>query len=129
VREFRTPDAADFEVGKAIGVEIVEVGQKVHVAGRSKGRGFAGSMKRHRFRGQPGSHGCHKKHRAPGSVGASATPARVFKGTRLPGHMGSRRTTVRNLEVIQVVPEQHLLLLRGAVPGPKGGLVEVHPVA
>ncbi len=89
----------------------------------SKGKGFAGGMKRHNFKGQGAAHGTHKKHRAPGSVGACATPARVFKGTRMAGHMGSERVTTLNLEVVMADPERELILVKGAVPGPRGGLV------
>jgi large subunit ribosomal protein L3 len=115
---------ADYELGQEITVEgFAEVG-KVHVTGISKGKGFAGVIKRHNFRGGPGGHGAHF-HRAPGSVGQCATPSRVFKGLRLPGHMGVDRVTVKNLEVIKVDAEQNLLLVKGAVPGGKGALVSV----
>ena len=95
------------------------------MTGVSKGKGFQGVMKRHNFRGQAASHGTHKVHRSPGAIGACATPARVFKGTKLPGRMGGERTTVLNLVVVGVDAERNLLVLQGAVPGPKGGLVFV----
>jgi large subunit ribosomal protein L3 len=100
-------------------------GEKVDVTGISKGKGFTGHMKRHNFKGQGGSHGNHKKHRAPGSIGACATPARVFKGMRMAGQYGNVRTTTLNLEVVEGDAERGLLLVKGAVPGPAGGLVYV----
>lgn len=119
-------DSAAFEPGSTITVEeIFEAGLRADVTGISKGKGFAGVMKRHNFSGQCASHGNHKKHRAGGAIGACATPSRVFKGKRMPGRMGAQRTTVLNLEVVKVLPEEGLILLRGAVPGPKGGLVMV----
>ena len=119
-------DAAVFEPGSTITVdEIFEPGRRADVTGISKGKGFAGVMKRHNFSGQCASHGNHKKHRAGGAIGACATPSRVFKGKSMPGRMGAQRTTILNLEVVKVLPEEGLLLLRGAAPGPKGGLVLV----
>lgn len=119
-------DSAAFQAGSTIKVEeIFEAGLRADVTGVSKGKGFAGVMKRHNFSGQCASHGNHKKHRAGGAIGACATPSRVFKGKRMPGRMGAQRTTVLNLEVVKVLPEEGLILLRGAVPGPKGGLVMV----
>lgn len=124
--EVRVDDVSGFEVGQEIKVEdIFQPGGKADVTGVSKGKGFQGVMKRHNFRGQKASHGAHKIHRAPGAIGACATPARVFKGTRLPGRMGAERTTVLNLAVVGVDAEQGLLLLQGAVPGPKGAVVFV----
>lgn len=124
--EVRVDDVSGFEVGQEIKVEdIFEPGGKADVTGVSKGKGFQGVMKRHNFRGQKASHGAHKIHRAPGAIGACATPARVFKGTKLPGRMGAERTTVLNLAVVGVDAEQGLLLLQGAVPGPKGAMVFV----
>lgn len=124
--EVRVEDVSGFEVGQEIKVEdIFQPGGKADVTGVSKGKGFQGVMKRHNFRGQKASHGAHKIHRAPGAIGACATPARVFKGTRLPGRMGAERTTVLNLAVVGVDAEQGLLLLQGAVPGPKGAVVFV----
>ena len=101
----------------------MSAGDKVDVTAVSKGKGFAGGMKRHNFSGQGASHGNHKHHRAPGSVGACATPARVFKGTRMAGQMGAAKVTTLNLEVVQADAERNLLLLKGAVPGPRGGMV------
>ena len=124
--EVRLPDSDRFEVGQEISVgQVFEVGQKVDVTGTSKGKGFSGVIKRHNFAGQGASHGNHKKHRAPGSIGACATPARVFKGMRMPGRMGNDRVTTLNLEVVGVDVEQDLLLLGGAVPGPKGSYIVV----
>lgn len=119
-------DSTSFQPGSTIKVEeVFEAGLRADVTGISKGKGFAGVMKRHNFSGQCASHGNHKKHRAGGAIGACATPSRVFKGKRMPGRMGAQRTTVLNLEVVKVLPEEGLILLRGAVPGPKGGLVMV----
>lgn len=119
-------DSARFQPGDTIRVdEIFKPGRRADVTGISKGKGFAGVMKRHNFSGQCASHGNHKKHRAGGAIGACATPSRVFKGKAMPGRMGAQRTTVLNLEVVKVLAEESLLLLGGAVPGPKGGLVMV----
>jgi large subunit ribosomal protein L3 len=104
---------------------VFKIGNKADVAGVSKGKGFAGVMKRHNFKGQPASHGNHKSHRAPGSIGACATPARVFKGMKMAGRMGGERVTTLNLEIVAVDSERGLLLLNGAVPGPKGSVVLV----
>ena len=124
--EVRVDDVSEFAVGQEIKVEdIFQPGGKADVTGVSKGKGFQGVMKRHNFRGQKASHGAHKIHRAPGAIGACATPARVFKGTKLPGRMGAERVTVLNLAVVGVDAEQGLLLLQGAVPGPKGAMVFV----
>jgi len=121
--ELRIDDVSAYRVGQELGVELLGAGEKVDVTGVSKGRGFAGTMKRHNFAGQGASHGNHKKHRAPGAVGACATPARVFRGTRMAGRMGGTKVTTLNLEVVQADPERELLLLKGAVPGPRGGVV------
>jgi large subunit ribosomal protein L3 len=121
--ELRVDDSSAYAVGQEINVGILNVGDRVDVTAVSKGKGFAGGMKRHNFKGQGASHGNHKHHRAPGSIGACATPARVFKGTRMAGQMGSQRVTTLNLEVIQADAERDLLLVRGAVPGPRGGVV------
>ena len=124
--EIRLPDTSGFELGQEISVaEVFEAGQRADVTGTSKGKGFAGVMKRHNFAGQGGSHGNHKKHRAPGSIGACATPARVFKGMRMAGRMGNDQVTTLNLEVVGVDSERGLLLLGGAVPGAKGSYVVV----
>jgi large subunit ribosomal protein L3 len=121
--EFRD-EAGELLVGQTVTVETFEPGQRVKVSGTSKGKGFQGTIKRHNFKSGPKSHGSHNV-RAPGSIGASATPSRVFKGLRGPGRMGGGRITQRGLTVVEVLPKDHLLLLRGAVPGPRGGVVEV----
>jgi large subunit ribosomal protein L3 len=123
VAEFRD-EAGELLVGETVTVEAFEAGAKVKVSGVSKGKGFQGTIRRHNFKSGPKSHGSHNV-RAPGSIGASATPSRVFKGIRGPGQMGNERVTQRGLTVVEVRPEDNLLLLRGAVPGPKGGTVEV----
>jgi large subunit ribosomal protein L3 len=124
LREVKVASGASYELGQQITVEGFAEVRKVDVSGISKGKGFAGVIKRHNFRGGPGGHGAHF-HRAPGSVGQCATPSRVFKGLRLPGHMGVDKVTVKNLEVVKVDREQNLLLVKGAVPGGKGALVSV----
>jgi large subunit ribosomal protein L3 len=121
--EFRD-EAGELTVGDTVTVEAFEVGQTVKVSGVSKGKGFQGTIKRHNFGAGPKSHGSHNV-RAPGSIGASATPSRVFKGIRGPGHMGAKRVTQRGLQVVELIPDQNLMLLRGSVPGPKGATVEV----
>jgi large subunit ribosomal protein L3 len=121
--EFRD-EAGELLVGQTVTVEAFEPGQKVKISGTSKGKGFQGTIKRHNFASGPKSHGSHNV-RAPGSIGASATPSRVFKGLRGPGRMGGARITQRGLTVVEVIPAQNLMLVRGAVPGPKGGTVEV----
>jgi large subunit ribosomal protein L3 len=124
--EVRVDDATDYSLGQEITIaDLFEVGGKADVTGISKGKGFSGVMKRHNFKGQPASHGAHKVHRAPGAIGACATPARVFKGKRLPGRMGGEQTTVMNLDVVQMDAERHLLMVRGAIPGPKGAVVVI----
>jgi large subunit ribosomal protein L3 len=121
--EFRD-EAGELTVGETVTVDAFSVGDKVKVAGTSKGKGFQGTIKRHNFNSGPKSHGSHNK-RAPGSIGASATPSRVFKGIRGPGHMGHERVTQKGLTIVDIRPDQNLLLVRGAVPGPRNGLVEV----
>ena len=123
IAEFRG-EAGELSVGDEVTVEAFEPGQKVKVSGVSKGKGFQGTIKRHNFGRGPASHGSHNV-RAPGSIGASATPSRVFKGIRGPGRMGGKRVTQRGLEIVEIVPNDHLLMVRGAVPGPKGATVEV----
>jgi large subunit ribosomal protein L3 len=127
--EFRLADGEgeDIEVGKRIGVDIFEAGQKVDVAGATIGKGFAGGVKRHNFRTQDATHGNSLSHRAPGSIGQCQTPGRVFKGKRMAGQMGNVRRTVQNLEIVRVDAERNLLLIRGAVPGARGGNVIVTP--
>jgi len=121
--ELRLEDTSEYSVGQELAVDILAAGDKVDVTAVSKGKGFTGGMKRHNFKGQGASHGNHKHHRAPGSVGACATPSRVFKGTRMAGRMGGQQVTTLNLEVVEADPERELVLVKGAVPGPRGGLV------
>jgi large subunit ribosomal protein L3 len=123
VREFRD-EAGELQVGETVTVAAFEKGDRVKVAGVSKGKGFQGTVKRHNFSRGPVSHGSHNV-RAPGSIGASATPSRVFPGIRGPGQMGNKRVTQKGLEVVDVIADQNLLLLRGSVPGPKGATVEI----
>jgi large subunit ribosomal protein L3 len=123
VVEFRD-EAGELTLGETVTVEAFEVGGRVKIAGTSKGKGFQGTIKRHNFASGPKSHGSHNV-RAPGSIGASATPSRVLKGIRGPGQMGNKRVTQKGLEVVQIDTEQNLLLVRGSVPGPTGGIVEV----
>jgi large subunit ribosomal protein L3 len=123
IREFRD-EAGELQVGEDVKVDVFEKGQTVKVSGVSKGKGFQGTVKRHNFSRGPVSHGSHNV-RAPGSIGASATPSRVFKGIRGPGQMGNKRVTQTGLTVVDVIPGENLLLLRGSVPGPKGSVVEI----
>lgn len=123
--ELRLDDIGGYEVGQQIDAGILAAGEKVDVTAISKGKGFAGGMERHNFKGQGGSHGNHKHHRAPGSIGACATPGRVFKGTRMAGHLGAAKVTTLNLEVIEADAEKEIILVKGAVPGPRGGLVMI----
>ncbi len=125
VVELRTDDASSYTPGQEIKADVFTPGERADVVGVSKGKGFAGVMKRHGFSGLGASHGTQRKHRSPGSIGACATPSRVFKGMRMSGHMGNARVTILNLEIIQADPERNILLIRGAVPGPNGGLVMV----
>ncbi|MDA8368819.1 MAG: 50S ribosomal protein L3 [Nocardiopsaceae bacterium] len=127
--EVRTSDATEYTLGQEVTAEAFEVGQKVDITGKSKGKGFAGAMKRHGFGGLSASHGTHRKHRAPGAIGGAATPGRVFKGKRMPGRMGNVRKTIQNLTVHAVDAEKGLILVKGAVPGPNGGLVLVRTAA
>ena len=129
VVEIRTDDTSDFELGQEISPELFTSGDLVDVTGTSKGKGFAGVMKRHGFHGVGASHGAHRNHRKPGSIGGCATPGRVFKGLRMAGRMGNVRTTVPRLTVHAVDAERGLLLIRGAVPGPRGSLVLVRSAA
>lgn len=124
LREVRVEDVSAHTPGQVLTVEMFAETKKVDVSGISKGKGFAGVMKRYNFKGGPGGHGSHF-HRAPGSVGQASTPSRVFKGMKLPGHMGSEKVTVRNLEVIKIDSEQNLLIVKGAVPGAKGALLTI----
>lgn len=123
--ELRLDSVDGYSVGQEIKVDLLVAGEKVDVTAISRGKGFAGGMKRHNFNGQGASHGNHKHHRAPGSIGACSFPGRVFKGTRMAGHMGNEKVTTLNLEVVAADPERDLLLIRGSVPGPAGGVVIV----
>ena len=127
--ELRTTDAGEYALGSEVTVEAFEPGQVIDVTGKTKGKGFAGVMKRHGFSGLKASHGVERKHRAPGSIGAGATPGRVFKGVRMAGRMGGLRYTVQNLSIQAVDPERNLILIKGAIPGPKGGLVLLRTAA
>ena len=127
--EIRTDDAASYTLGQELSAELFEAGQSVDVVGTTKGKGFAGVMKRHGFAGVSASHGAHRNHRKPGSIGACATPGRVFKGVRMAGRMGAVRQTTQGLTVHAVDAENGLILIKGAVPGPKGGLVFVRTAA
>jgi large subunit ribosomal protein L3 len=124
VREISVSDPSAYTPGQTLTVEMFEVGERVDISGVSKGRGFTGVVKRWGFRGGRATHGS-MFHRAPGSVGASATPSKIIKGRKMPGHYGNQRVTVRNLEIVDIRPEQHLLIVKGAVPGCRSGLVEV----
>ncbi|WP_205413020.1 50S ribosomal protein L3 [Austwickia chelonae] len=127
--EIRTANADEYTLGQELTVEAFEAGAKVDVSGTTKGKGFAGVMKRHGFAGVSASHGAHRNHRKPGSIGACATPARVFKGVRMAGRMGGVRQTTQNLTIHAVDAEKGLLLIKGAVPGPRGGVVLVRTAA
>lgn len=127
--EIRTSDASEYALGQELTAEVFEAGVKVDVTGTSKGKGFAGVMKRHNFRGLGAGHGTQRKHRSPGSIGGCATPGRVFKGLRMAGRMGHERVTTQNLTVHAVDAEKGLLLIKGAIPGPNGGLVLVRTAA
>ena len=127
--EIRTALAGDYTVGQELAVDTFAAGEEIDVTGTSKGKGFAGTMKRHGFAGVSSSHGAHRNHRKPGSIGACATPGRVFKGVRMAGHMGVDTVTTQNVTVHAVDTERGLILLKGAVPGPKGGLVVLRSAA
>ena len=129
VVEIRTEAVADYTLGQEISPEIFAAGDEVDVTATSKGKGFAGVMKRHGFSGVGASHGAHRNHRKPGSIGGCATPGRVFKGLRMAGHMGAESVTTQNLTVHAVDADKGVILLKGAVPGPKGGLVVVRSAA
>jgi len=124
LREFRVDDPETYELGQEITSDIFDIGDRVTVSGTSKGRGFSGVVKRWGFSGGDTAHGC-RSHKVPGSIGASATPSRVMKGKKLPGRMGYRRVTAKNLMVVEVIRDQNLILIKGAVPGSNGGLVEL----
>jgi large subunit ribosomal protein L3 len=127
--ELRTSDASEYTVGQELGPDVFEAGQTVDVAGTSKGKGFAGTMKRHNFKGVGASHGAHRNHRKPGSIGAGSTPSRVFKGLKMSGRMGGDTVTLQNLTVHAVDVDKGLLLIKGAIPGPIGSLVFVKSAA
>ncbi|SEL06169.1 50S ribosomal protein L3 [Streptacidiphilus jiangxiensis] len=127
--ELRTADASEYTLGQEITAEVFEAGVKVDVTGTSKGKGFAGVMKRHNFKGLGAGHGVQRKHRSPGSIGGCATPGRVFKGLKMAGRMGHERVTTQNLTIHAVDAEKGLLLIKGAVPGPNGGLILVRTAA
>lgn len=127
--ELRTEDASEYTLGQEVNVETFEAGQVVDVIGKTKGKGFAGVMKRHGFHGLRASHGVQRKHRSPGSIGGCSFPGRVFKGLKMAGRMGGERQTTQNLKVYSIDTENGLILVKGAVPGPKGGLVIVRTAA
>lgn len=127
LKEVAVDNPEDYTLGQTVGMDIFSIGEKVNVTGISKGRGFAGVVKRHGFSGGKDTHGC-KSHRVPGSIGTSAWPSKVFKGKRLPGHYGVETQTVRNLEVVDIRPEENLLLLKGPVPGSRSGIVTINKV-
>jgi large subunit ribosomal protein L3 len=126
MKEFRLDGEAEHGVGDVLNVEVFESGEAIDVSARSKGRGFAGVVKRHGFKGGPKTHGQSDRHRAPGSIGQSSTPSRVIKGMRMPGHMGDRNVTVRGLTVFGVDSDKNLLLVRGSIPGSRGATVVIH---
>jgi large subunit ribosomal protein L3 len=121
--ELRLEDVGDYQVGQELAADLFAAGERIDVTAISKGKGFAGVMKRHGFGGAPASHGAHRVHRKPGAVGQCATPARVFKGMRMAGRMGAEQVTTLNLEVVSADPERQVVLVKGAVPGPRGGVV------
>ena len=125
LREISVDDISEVELGQAVDVSLFEAGDQVEVTGKSKGRGFAGGVRRYNFRGGPKTHGQSDRHRAPGSIGAGSTPGRVIKGLRMAGHMGDARITQRGLEVVQSDPERNLLLVKGSVPGARNSLVVI----
>ncbi|HIP72421.1 MAG TPA: 50S ribosomal protein L3, partial [Anaerolineae bacterium] len=129
LKEFRTKDSSGYEVGQTLTVEQFELGDKVDVSGRSKGRGFAGVVKRYGFAGGIKTHGQSDRWRAPGSIGATSGTGYVFKGKKMPGHMGNQRLTAQNLEVMRIDPERNLIAVKGSVPGAKGALVTIRQAA
>jgi large subunit ribosomal protein L3 len=122
LKEFQADDMEEYMVGAEVTLDIFQIGEKINISGTTKGRGFAGVMKRHGFAGGRATHGC-TTHRSPGSIGSAATPSRVFPGQRMPGRMGGKQRTVSNLEVVDVRPDLGVILVKGAVPGPKNGIV------
>jgi large subunit ribosomal protein L3 len=129
LREFAADDISAHQVGDVLGSDLFQVGQKIDISGTSKGRGFAGVVRRHGFRGGPRTHGQSDRLRAPGSIGGGTMPSKVWKGQRMAGRMGNKRVTVQNLEVVDVLADKNVLLVRGAVPGPRNGLVHVRRAA
>jgi len=127
LKEFRVDNTAEYQSGQALGVELFQVGQKVDITGVSKGKGFAGSIKRHNFSSNRASHGNSVTTRAPGSIGMAQDPGRVFPGKRMAGHLGAEKSTMQNLEIVRIDTERQLLLVKGAVPGSKGGDVVIRP--
>ena len=125
LREVTADDPAEFSVGQTVGVDIFQAGDKIDVIGRSKGRGFAGTMKRHGFGGGPRTHGQSDRARAPGSIGGGTTPGKVYKGMKMSGHMGNRRITVKGLEVVDVDTDRNLLMVKGGVPGAPNSLIQI----
>ena len=125
LREVGTDNTSEFEVGQTIGVDIFEAGEKVDIIGKSKGRGFAGVMKRWNFGGGPRTHGQSDRARAPGSIGGGTTPGKVYKGLKMAGHMGNRRITIKGLEIIEVDTERNLLLIKGGIPGATNSLIQI----
>ncbi len=125
LREFKADDVSEHEIGQVLTVDVFATGDLVDVTGTSKGRGFQGVMRRHGFRGGPRTHGQSDRSRAPGSIGAGTDPGRVWKGTRMAGRMGNRRVTTQNLQIVEIMPDRNVLLVRGSVPGAKNGLVMV----
>ena len=129
LREVKADDPSEYSVGQTIGIDIFAEGEKVDIIGRSKGRGFAGTMKRHGFGGGPRTHGQSDRARAPGSIGGGTTPGKVFKGLKMAGHMGSRRITVKGLEVVGVDIDRNILMVKGGIPGAPNSLVQIRKVA
>jgi large subunit ribosomal protein L3 len=129
LREFAADDISAHTVGDVLGPDLFQVGQKIDISGTSKGRGFAGVVRRHGFRGGPRTHGQSDRLRAPGSIGGGTMPGRVWKGQKMAGQMGNKTVTIQGLEIVDVVPEKSLLLVRGAVPGPNKGLVQIRRAA
>jgi large subunit ribosomal protein L3 len=125
LREVTTDDTSEFTVGQTIGVDIFQAGEKIDVIGKSKGRGFAGTMKRWNFGGGPRTHGQSDRARAPGSIGGGTTPGKVYKGLKMSGHMGNRRITVKGLEIVEIDAERNLLMIKGGIPGATNSLVQI----
>jgi large subunit ribosomal protein L3 len=125
LQEFAASELGDFEVGQSLDASVFEVGETVNIAGRSRGRGFAGGVRRHHFRGGPKTHGQSDRHRAPGSIGAGTSPGRVWKGTRMAGHMGNARVTAQGLKIVLVDAERNLVMIRGSVPGARNAIVRI----